>query len=416
MIELTCSIAKGKGSLNHNNRSFSAVSVDPDLTKRNFVLVDESLEDTYHQLFDKAVAVYNAKQTRDDRKISSYLEKIQRSKQEKPFYEIVVEIGSTADIAKGSPEEDQCRQALDDYVRTFQERNPAFKVFQAIRHEDEPAGLCHYHIDFVPVSTGNKRGLETKTSLSGAFAAMGFGRNGFTEWRNREQTELIRCMQQHKIAYRAGDGRSVHLTASEMREVGRQQAELPEFQPETGHFGRKTGNMVISAADAEKLLKTAKNGILDQAVAEKLEKKDRQLSDLAAELTAKEKSLSDREASLEAQKRALEAQERRADVQAVRKENEALRASNRALTARCSTLQEENDRLQRLFYQYVAKIHEIAEGIGYAARRFFSLEGPNGKTFDDASYPDEPSDRVIDAIENPLEEPVMEKDRFMERE
>ena len=415
MLELTCSIAKGKGSLHHNNRSFAASSVDATLSQGNFVLVDESLEDTYHQLFDQAVKSYNAKQTRDDRKISSYLEKIQRSKQEKPFYEIVVEIGSTADIAKGSPDEDLCRQALDDYVRTFQERNPAFKVFQAIRHEDEPAGLCHYHIDFVPVSTGNKRGLETKTSLSGAFAAMGFGRNGFTEWRNREQIELIRCMMQHKIAYRAGDGRSVHLTASEMREVGRQQAELPEFQPETAHFGRKTGNMVISAADAEKLLKTAKKGIIDQAVAEKLEKKDRQLSDFAAVLSAKEKSLSDREASLEAHKRALEAQERRADVQAIRKENEALRASNEALRIENETLQEENDRLQRWKDELMAKIHEIAEGIGYAARRFFSLEGPNGQTFDHASYPDEPSARVIDAIENPYDEPELglEKSRTM---
>lgn len=140
----------------------------------------------------------------------------------------------------------------------------------------------------------------------------------------------------------------------------------------------------------------------------------RELAEQKAAVDHREKAITERETALEAQKRALEAQERRDDIQSLKKENEALRASNRALTAKCSTLEDVNDRLQRLVNQYMAKIHEIAEGIGYAARRFFSLEGPNGKTFDDAAYPDEPSDQLIAAIESPLEEPA--KSNFLERE
>jgi len=291
MVELTCSIAKGRGSLRHNNRSFAASSVDATLSRNNFVLVDQTLEETYHQLFDQAVAAYNAKQTRDARKISNYLDKIQRSKQEKPFYEIVVEVGSTADIAKGSPEEDLCRKALDEYVAAFQQRNPAFKVFQAIRHEDEPAGLCHYHIDFVPISTGNKRGLETKNSLSGAFAAMGFGRNGFSEWREQEQKELIRCMQQQGIEYKPGTGRSVHLTAAEMRNVKQQIDELPSVAPVKGVFGHKTNKVVLQPLEAENLLKLAKNGLVEDAAAAKSAKKEKKLESLEASLQAKNTKL-----------------------------------------------------------------------------------------------------------------------------
>lgn len=299
MVELTCSIAKGRGSLRHNNRSFAASSVDATLSRNNFVLVDQTLEETYHQLFDQAVAAYNAKQTRDDRKISNYLDKIQRSKQEKPFYEIVVEVGSTADIAKGSPEEDLCRKALDEYAAAFQQRNPAFKVFQAIRHEDEPAGLCHYHIDFVPISTGNKRGLETKNSLSGAFAAMGFGRNGFSEWREQEQKELIRCMQQQGIEYKPGTGRSVHLTAAEMRNVKQQIDELPSISPKKVLFGVKRDQIDLTIDQGEKLLSVAKNGILVDAASKKREK----------QLDAKEKQMKNREVLLDSRERKLDQRE-----------------------------------------------------------------------------------------------------------
>ena len=42
----------------------------------------------------------------------------------------------------------------------------------------------HLHIDFVPFTTGSKRGLDTRVSLKQALAAQGFkgGTRGDTEW------------------------------------------------------------------------------------------------------------------------------------------------------------------------------------------------------------------------------------------
>lgn len=42
----------------------------------------------------------------------------------------------------------------------FAERNPNLKVFNAIMHLNEETP--HLHIDYVPFSTGNKRGYPPK--------------------------------------------------------------------------------------------------------------------------------------------------------------------------------------------------------------------------------------------------------------
>ena len=55
----------------------------------------------YHKLFDEALKEYNAKQKRKDRQIKSYYDKISRSKQEKLFYEVIVQIGNRDDICYG---------------------------------------------------------------------------------------------------------------------------------------------------------------------------------------------------------------------------------------------------------------------------------------------------------------------------
>lgn len=58
-------------------------------------------ESEYHKLFDKALDEYNAKQKRKDRQNKSYYEKISRSKQEKLFYEVIVQIGNKDDTGVG---------------------------------------------------------------------------------------------------------------------------------------------------------------------------------------------------------------------------------------------------------------------------------------------------------------------------
>ena len=140
-------------------------------------------------MFDKALDEYNAKQKRKDRQIKSYYEKISRSKQEKLFYEVIVQIGNKDDTGVGSSAAEIATWVLKDYVKMFQVRNPQLYVIGAYIHLDEETP--HLHLNFVPWVSGCKRGLETKTSLKAALATRGFASEGKgnTEWKQWAEAE-----------------------------------------------------------------------------------------------------------------------------------------------------------------------------------------------------------------------------------
>lgn len=81
----TISFVKGKGSLHHNNRKFIASNIDVERIPWNITYIQQSLAEAYEQLFGEAVAEYNAKQRRSDRKIDDYLSKIKHSEIMKKF-------------------------------------------------------------------------------------------------------------------------------------------------------------------------------------------------------------------------------------------------------------------------------------------------------------------------------------------
>lgn len=62
----------GTGSMGHNNRKFITENVDPARTEQNITLCRENLKQVYHELFDEALAEYNAKKTKTRDKIPDY--------------------------------------------------------------------------------------------------------------------------------------------------------------------------------------------------------------------------------------------------------------------------------------------------------------------------------------------------------
>ncbi len=203
-MKRTISIAKGKGSIGHNSREFRAENIDPDRVHLNTCYINEDLQETYHKLFDNALENYNTKLKRADRKIPDYYEKIRTSKQEKLFYEIIVQVGNFEDMHATSENGKIAEEILHKYMADFQKRNPTLHVFSAHLHMDE--ATPHLHIDFVPYTTGNKRGLETKNTLKGALNQLGFtgGTRGSTElnqWQDSEKEFVAKLMLEHGIEW-----------------------------------------------------------------------------------------------------------------------------------------------------------------------------------------------------------------------
>lgn len=223
-MQRTISAMVGKGSVNHNSRKFKAENVDADRSHLNIDYCNESIKRVYHELFDKALARYNAKQTRADRKIANYYEKILSSKQEKPFHELILQIGDKENMSAESENGQLARQVLDEYYRGFQERNPQLRVFSAHLHLDE--ATPHLHIDFVPFTTGSKRGLDTRVSLKQALAAQGFkgGSRGDTEWSQwvlSEKEQLAAVMERYGIEWEQKGTHEKHLSVLDYKKQER---------------------------------------------------------------------------------------------------------------------------------------------------------------------------------------------------
>ena len=225
IVQRTISAMVGKGSVNHNSRKFKAENVDGNRTYLNIDYCNENIKNVYHELFDEALERYNSKQTRADRRIENYYEKIRNSKQEKPFHELILQIGDKENMSAESENGELARQILDEYYRGFQERNPQLKVFSAHLHMDE--ATPHLHIDFVPFTTGSKRGLDTRVSLKQALAAQGFkgGTRGDTEWNqwvSAEKSSLAFVMERHGIEWEHKGTHEKHLSVLDYKKQERE--------------------------------------------------------------------------------------------------------------------------------------------------------------------------------------------------
>lgn len=223
----------GKGSVNHNSRKFHTKNTDPKRSHWNVEYCNQDIQEVYHELFDEALERYNFKQTRRDRKIEDYYEKIRSGKQEKPFHEIILQIGDKDNMGATTKEGQMAAKILDEYMKDFQRRNPTLRVFSAHLHMDE--ATPHLHIDFVPYTTGSKRGLDTRVSLKQALSALGFkgGTRMETELNQRvaaEKQQLASIMLEHGIEWEQKGTHEKHLSLLdfEKRERAKKVAALEE--------------------------------------------------------------------------------------------------------------------------------------------------------------------------------------------
>ena len=223
-MKRTISVMVGHGSVNHNTRKFHAKNTDPERSHLNIDYCHENIKAVYHELFDEALKRYNEKQTRADRQIKDYYEKIRSGKQEKPFHEIILQVGNKDDMSAASEDGQLAAAVLGEYMSSFQERNPQLRVFSAHLHMDE--ATPHLHIDFVPFTTGSKRGLDTRVSLKQALATQGFhgGTRGDTEWSQwvrSEKEQLALVMERHSIEWEDKGTHDKHLSVLDFKKEQR---------------------------------------------------------------------------------------------------------------------------------------------------------------------------------------------------
>ena len=249
----------GKGSIRHNNRTFQAVNVDRERTAQNVIFCNEDIQKVYHELFDEALAEYNAKKTKTRDKIPDYYEHIRNGKQEKLYQEAIFQIGNMESCGCGTESGERAAVVLKKFAETFSERNPHLRVFNMVLHMD--VATPHLHIDYVPVATEQIRGLSTRVSLKQALKQQGFvgkGKNR-TEWDlwMENEKEVLKAMaaEQDFVVISLGETRP-HMALPEykaaMREVEAVNAELVQTKAEVAAEQSKKETLQGEVKDLKK--------------------------------------------------------------------------------------------------------------------------------------------------------------------
>ena len=195
-----------KTNIKHNNRKFNDKEkeqnshIDFSRSGENIYLVERSLKELYKQEFGQAQADYNAKQKRADRQIKNYYDQVKQSKKTSLQQEMILQVGGNADFQENPENQKLANEVLKEWYDQFEERNPNLKVYNAVIHNDEASP--HMHLNFVPVATGYKRGMEKQVSFDKAILGQDKTLNKerpFEDWRNREVLLLEKMLKERGI-------------------------------------------------------------------------------------------------------------------------------------------------------------------------------------------------------------------------
>lgn len=146
----------------------------------------------YLDLFEETRLKYNNKQTRDDRKIDNYFNKIANDTKHDLACEIVIELGNMEYWDEKSLEyKYQMTQVFEQQIEDLKVIVPGFYVANATIHFDEHSP--HLHIVGVPVKENCKTGLSRQVGKTSIFT--------------KESLVIIqdkmreRCINEFNIAY-----------------------------------------------------------------------------------------------------------------------------------------------------------------------------------------------------------------------
>lgn len=280
---LSISFRMDDGIISHNNREFIPKNVDAGRISDNITYTRRDIHEVYDELFGQALAEYNAKQKRSDRRITDYYKHIEQDGRLKPFYEVVVQFGDVHTCGVASDKWEQAKLLLDDYMCEFEQRNPNLKVFNAVMHLDE--ATPHLHIDFVPIARNMKKGLPVKVSMKGALREQGFTssnrfRTEWTAWAERERGVMTDILRKHDLNRDVKDVHREHYTVDEYKEYAAQKTEIHKINEHINQL-KKKNPAELTPDEVELILNQ------NDVMCSEIQKRDEKIASLSEKADAK---------------------------------------------------------------------------------------------------------------------------------
>lgn len=203
----------------HNNREniHGNPGIDPSRLDENIYFVQKDIRKVYEDIFSEALDSYNAKQSRKDRRIEDYYEKIRNDSKTHEQRELIVAIGEGKD---GEEYRAAKKEALVQYAEEFQERNSNLAVYNMVLHDDE--ANPHLHINYVP-NFESKRGLTRRVGMDKALQQQsieGKGMELIKHWRERETAHIEKLAKTHIPEFeRANVGSHKYMKVPQFKEA-----------------------------------------------------------------------------------------------------------------------------------------------------------------------------------------------------
>ena len=120
------------------------------------------------KVFNHNYRLYDNKQTRDDRKINNYFDKISNNDKSDLACEIIIELGDMEFWEdKNKDYKLKMNEVFKEQIDYLEQIVPNFKIANAVAHFDEHSP--HLHIVGVPFKKGNKNGMEITVGKSAIF-------------------------------------------------------------------------------------------------------------------------------------------------------------------------------------------------------------------------------------------------------
>ena len=241
----------------------------------------KDVQNLYLQEFEQARLEYNAKQSRDNRKIQDYFKHISKDKQKDLACEFIIELGdmdfwNDKDTSYRLGMIDVYKEQIEDLMKIV----PEFKIANAVIHFDEISP--HLHLVGVPIKDDYKKGMKKQPAKSKVFT-----KETLTKLQDEMRTCCIKSYNkvysEHSLLKQKKKGRNQDINIKDMgdyRQIKKQQEKKEQKLLEANNQTKKLdntskdineildnlkptklnkNNMVISNEDVQKLKKYTKD-------------------------------------------------------------------------------------------------------------------------------------------------------------
>ena len=225
------------------------------------------VKDLYLKEFEESKIEYNNKQSREDRKIKDYFQKVCES-QNDIACEIIIELGDM-DFWNDKDQEYRLKMidVYNEQIKDLTKIVPTFKIANATIHFDETSP--HMHIVGVPVVENCTRGMKKQVGKSKLFT-----KTSLTQIQDKMRNACIKSYNKfYEVDTRLKEkqkGRNQDINVKDMSDYKKFKKQLEKNQKKLGKANKQTEKLDNSSKDI--------NAILDKLKPSKLNKNNNVIS------------------------------------------------------------------------------------------------------------------------------------------